>query len=199
VYGATLNRNRGVRKFAANIKKAIRVASGVADNKPRYSSYQSDDPNQIRPNDRAPYPQPRYSSYHSDDLHQIRPDDRALYPQLRYPSYHNDDPHQIRPKDRAPYPQHRYGSSVNPLLRPEDLLRKHDGIATQSTEVGKEHEIKKENGINDVFSQLSTLNKLVNVLVSNNLQQCRMMYPQSAASPSFFPLYSSAVSQHSIP
>jgi hypothetical protein len=170
-----LNRNRGVRKFAANIKKAIRVESGIADNKPRYSSYHSDDPHQIRPDDRAPYHQPRYSSYHSDD------------------------PHQIRPEDRAPYPQHRYGSSVNPLLRPEDLLRKQDGIATQSTEVGKEHETKKENGINDVFSQLSTLNKLVNVLVSSNLQQCRMMYPQSAASPSFFPLYSSAVSQHSIP
>jgi hypothetical protein len=66
-----LNRNRGVRKFAANIKKAIRVASGVADNKPRYSSYHSDDPHQIRPDDRAPYPQPRYSPYHSDDLHQI--------------------------------------------------------------------------------------------------------------------------------
>ncbi|CAB3984287.1 Hypothetical predicted protein [Paramuricea clavata] len=165
-----LNRNRGVRKFAANIKKAIRMASGVVDNKPRYPSYHSADPHPIRPDDRAPYPHPRYSSYHSDD------------------------PHPIRPVDRAPYPQHRYGSSVNPLLRPEDMRRKQDGIATQPIEVSKEHETKKENGINDVFSQLSTLNKLVNVLVSSNLQRCRMMYPQSTASPSFFPLYSSAVS-----
>ncbi len=38
-----LNRNQGVRKFAANIKRAIRVASGVVDNKPRYSSYHSND------------------------------------------------------------------------------------------------------------------------------------------------------------
>ena len=79
------------------------------------------------------------------------------------------------------------------------MRRKQDGIATQPIEVSKEHETKKENGINDVFSQLGTLNKLVNVLVSSNLQRCRMMYPQSTASPSFFPLYSSAVSQPSIP
>ncbi|CAB3986884.1 Hypothetical predicted protein [Paramuricea clavata] len=170
-----LNRNRGVRKFAANIKKAIRMASGVVDNKPRYPSYHSGDPHPIRPDDRAPYPHPRYSPYHSDD------------------------PHPIRPEDRVPYPQHRYGSSVNPLLRPEDMRRKQDSIATQPIEVSKEHETKKENGINDVFSQLSTLNKLVNVLVSSNLQRCSMMYPQSTASPSFFPRYSSAVSQTSIP
>ena len=66
---------------------------------------------------------------------------------------YSDDLHQIRPDDRAPFPQHCW-NSVNPLLRPEDLLRKQYGIATQSTEVSKEHETKKENGINDVFSQL---------------------------------------------
>ncbi|CAB4016748.1 Hypothetical predicted protein [Paramuricea clavata] len=55
-----LNRSRGVRKFAANIKRAIRMASGVVDNKPRYPSYHSGDPHPIRRDDRAPYPHPRY-------------------------------------------------------------------------------------------------------------------------------------------
>ena len=141
-----LNRNQGVRKFAANIQRAIRETNGFV--------------NKLR-----------YSSNHSGAYHPIRPDDHGSYP---------------RPC---------YGNLVSSTPRPEDLLRKKYDFATQSAKVNKENETKKENGINDIFSQLSSINKLM----SYNLQQCKLIYPQSAVSPHFFPLYSSVVTQTPIP
>ena len=47
-----LNRSRGVRVFAGNIKRAIRVASGAVYNKTLYSPYHSDDQHSLRPVDR---------------------------------------------------------------------------------------------------------------------------------------------------
>jgi hypothetical protein len=116
----------------------------------------------------------------------------------QYSSYRSDDLHRIRPDDCAPYPRPRHGNTVSPSLKPKDPPREQYDGATQSTEVSKEHQTKKENGINDVFFQLSALNKLVNILVSSNLQQGRMMYPQPVVSPPFFPTYSSIVNQPSI-
>ena len=57
-----LNRSRGIRVFAANIKRAIRMASGAIKNKTRYSPYHSDDQHPIRPSDRAANPRPRYGN-----------------------------------------------------------------------------------------------------------------------------------------
>ena len=147
-----LNRNRGVRMFASNIKRGIRVANGTTNNKSRYLSR------------------------HSDVQIPIRPD-------------YSDD------SDSVPYRSAHYQSMGSSILKPEGSVGCQYGVDTQSNEVNQEKEAKKEKGINNILSQLSSLNKLVNVFVPSNLQQGSMMYPQSAVPLPCFPYYSSTFAQ----